>query len=163
MDQTASERDASDPSPSLYERDFFAWSIQQSEALREEHFADLDLPHLIDEVGCIAREEVRRLRRRLERLCHQMLLWDYGRLPRTPTRAAAIAHQRRRVMTVLKRCPSLEDVRDDALDHGFEFGRYGALIEDERLPEVELPARNPYRWHDIMLRPIAMTHEGVAP
>lgn len=163
MDGPAYEQDAPGRPASLHDADFYAWSLGQAEALREKRFEDLDLPNLIDEVGCIAREEVRRLRCRLERLCHQMLLWDYGRLPRTPSRAAAVAHQRRRVMAVLERCPSLEAVRRDALAHGFEFGRYGALIEDESLTEADLPAMNPYSWDDIMRRSIGASTEGVPP
>ncbi len=154
MNGPAHKQDTPGRPPSLHDADFYAWSVGQAEALRERRIEDLDLPNLIDEVGCIAREEVRRLRHRLERLCHQMLLWDYGRLPRTPSRAAAVAHQRRRVMAVLERCPSLDAVRRDALAHGYDFGRYGALIEDESLTEAELPATSPYSWDDIMRRPI---------
>ncbi len=139
---------------SPYEHDFYAWSMEQAEALREGRIADLDLPNLIDEVGGIARGEVRRLRRRLERLCHQMLLWDYGRLPRTRSRARTIALQRRRVAEVLKRCPSLDALKVEALKRGFDLGRYGALIEDDGLPEADLPVDNPYRWEDVMDRPI---------
>ena len=141
--------------PSLYERDLYAWTVEQAAALRERRTADLDIPNLVDEIGSLARREVARLEGRLERLCHQLMLWDYGTASRSESRASAIAHQRRRVRQVLDRCPSLEGAKGEALDQGYVFGRYGALREDERLPEGALPASNPYSWDDAMTREIA--------
>ena len=139
----------------LYGRDLYAWTVEQAAALRERRTADLDVPNLVDEIGSVARREVARLEGRLERLCHQLMLWDYGTDPHSERRASAIAHQRRRIWQVLDRCPSLEPAKADALEQGYVFGRYGALREDERLPERALPPSNPYSWDDAMTREIA--------
>lgn len=38
----------------LYERDFYAWAMAQSELLRQQRFDELDMEYLIDEPnpGC---------------------------------------------------------------------------------------------------------------
>lgn len=146
----------------LYERDLHAWTVGQASVLREHRLADLDVANLVDEIGSLARREVDRLEGRLERLCHQLMLWDHGTAPHSESRAAVIAHQRRRVRQILDRCPSLEAFKADALEHGYVFGRYAALREDERLPEGALPASNPYSWDEVMMREIAWPREGGA-
>ncbi len=165
MDQTVPAGEMPTPAdgPPLYERDLHAWTVEQAAALRDGRLADLDIPNLVDEIGSLARREVARLEGRLERLCHQLMLWDYGTGPRSESRAAAIAHQRRRVRQVLDRCPSLEPAKAEALAQGYDFGRYGALGEDERLPEDALPVANPYSWDDAMTRVIAWPRLGGRP
>ncbi len=158
MDQTVSVAEHSilpAETPSLYDRDLHAWTVGQAAALRERRLADLDIPNLIDEIGSLARREADRLEHRLERLCHQLMLWDHGTCPRSESRVAAIAHQRRRVRLVLDRCPSLETSKGEALEQGYALGRYSALREDDRLPESALQAANPYTWDDAMMRDIA--------
>ncbi len=149
------ETEADGSACARHEHDIYAWALEQSEALRQGRMDDLDLPNLADEVGSLACREFGRLQGRLERLVHQLLLWDLAPGHRSDGRAATIAHQRRRVRHVLARCPSLEARRAEALAEAYVVGRYEALREDDRLPEAALPTANPYSWDDLMARGVA--------
>jgi hypothetical protein len=137
---------------SLHDRDFYAWAIAQAAALQERRFSDLDIANLTDEVSGMAEQEVDRLQAKLERLTHQLLLWDFRTASRSPSRATTIRNQRRRAERVMQRCPSLADRREQLLRRAYTYGRFAALREAEDLPMSALPAQSPYSWEDVMTR-----------
>lgn len=134
----------------LHDRDFYAWTLAQAAALQEGRFSDLDLPNLVDEVGSMAQQEVDRLQERLERLTHQLLLWEFRPASRSPSRWLTIRNQRRRVSRVLQRSPSLARRRDQIFSRAYTYGRFAALREADDLPMSALPSENPFSWEDAM-------------
>lgn len=146
--------------PVRYEKDPFAWALQQEAVLREGQADALDWPHLADEIADVARRERDRLTHVLERLVQQQLIWDYGSDAKTQSRAAAIEHQRRRVSTHLSRFPSLRRHRATELDRAYGFGRIAALRETG-LAETAMPETNPYTWQQLM-KPSHFRRSGVA-
>ena len=57
----------------LYETDFSKWAVAQADHLRNEDYADLDLPNLIDEIEAMAASDRRELTKRLARIMEHML------------------------------------------------------------------------------------------
>ena len=63
--------------PSLYDRDFLAWTEQQAALLRAGRPDQLDLDNLAEELDTMGRSEWSELENRLEALLMHMLKWDY--------------------------------------------------------------------------------------
>ena len=59
------DTDAKTRPNSIYESDFFTWTQEQAQLLRERRFEDLDLDNLVDEVASVGSSEKREIRNRL--------------------------------------------------------------------------------------------------
>ncbi|WP_084555310.1 DUF29 family protein [[Phormidium ambiguum] IAM M-71] len=51
-------------SSELYEMDFYAWTIEQAQFLREGSWNNLDVPNLIEEIESLGKQELQKLRNR---------------------------------------------------------------------------------------------------
>ncbi len=91
----------------LYDEDFFAWTRQQAQLLREKRFGDLDLGNLIDEVEGVGSSEKRELRSRLKVLLAHLLKWAFQPGARSSGWRGTIAHQREAIRRVSDDSPSL--------------------------------------------------------
>jgi len=91
-----------------YDQDFFAWSQEQARLLRSGRFSQLDVTHLVEEIGDLGKRERRALESRLAVLIGHLLKWRYQ--PDYPNRKswrATINTQRRAVTRLLDENPSL--------------------------------------------------------
>lgn len=64
-------------SSELYGRDYPAWANRQIEALSAGRFADLDVAHLLEELGDMGRSERNELENRLVVLLAHLLKWQF--------------------------------------------------------------------------------------
>jgi hypothetical protein len=78
---------------SLYDRDFFAWSLEQAELLHAGKPAEADVEHNAEEIESIGRTEKREL---ISRLLVHMLKRRYQPEKRSASRETRIRVQRRR-------------------------------------------------------------------
>jgi Domain of unknown function DUF29 len=62
----------------LHDKDFYAWSQQQAELLREGRFSDLDLPHLIEEVEDLGESLYRSVRSRVRTIIEHLLKLEHS-------------------------------------------------------------------------------------
>jgi Domain of unknown function DUF29. len=60
-----------------YEKDFYSWTQEQAELLRQGRFNSLDIPNLIEEIETMGRSEKRELESRLTILLLHLLTWKY--------------------------------------------------------------------------------------
>jgi len=60
-----------------YDQDFFAWSQEQARLLRSGRFSQLDVTHLVEEIGDLGKRERRALESRLAVLIGYLLKWRY--------------------------------------------------------------------------------------
>lgn len=67
---------------SLYETDFYAWTLRQAELLKHEDFAALDLPNLVEELEGMARNGQQALENRLRVLLTHLLKLSYPMVTR---------------------------------------------------------------------------------
>ena len=93
---------------SLYERDFYAWTLRQAAMLRTGNLADVDVEHLAEEIEDLGREQRRAVRSQLRHLLVHLLKLSYS--PATDPRPGWIGeihHARAEIEDRLADSPSL--------------------------------------------------------
>ena len=98
-----------------YESDFYGWTKQQANLLKNRKIAEIDWDNLAEEIEDLGRSEKRQLESRLEILIMHLLKWQFQ--PNMPSRSwqLTIKEQRLRLEKLLRENPSfkssLADVR----------------------------------------------------
>jgi hypothetical protein len=128
---------------SVYERDFYAWTQEQTNLLRNHEFIRLDLDNLIEELESMGRSERRQLTSRLEVLLVHLLKWQHQPELRGRGCELTILEQRRRVRRLLRDNPSLQSELPDLLIDAYDDARFSATRETG-LPLTTFPERCPY-------------------
>lgn len=134
---------------SLYERDFYAWTIDQAESLRQQKWDGLDLPNLIEEVESLGRQERRELRNRLGILIGHLLKWQYQLDRRSKSWRATIRVQRQAVQQLLDENPSLKPYLPEAIEAAYESG-LALVVQETPLDYGDLPDRSPFLPEQIL-------------
>jgi hypothetical protein len=80
-----------------YEADFSAWAGEQSRALAERRFNDLDLEHLVEEVEELGGSYRDQLESRIIILLMHLLKWEYQPDQRSKSWRNSIREQRRKI------------------------------------------------------------------
>ncbi|WP_440682451.1 DUF29 domain-containing protein [Cysteiniphilum halobium] len=91
----------------LYDRDFYAWTLQTVKALREKAFDKVDIEHLVEEVESMGKSDFRELKSRLIVLIAHLLKWEYQESQRSTGWQGTIREQRNSIEDVLEDSPSL--------------------------------------------------------
>ncbi len=91
----------------LYEKDFYAWTMQTVKALRERAFDNLDIDHLAEEVESMGKSDFRELKNRLIVLIAHLLGWEHQENQRSSSWQGTIREQRNSIEDVLEDSPSL--------------------------------------------------------
>jgi hypothetical protein len=95
------------PSTTLYETDFYAWTQQQAALMRNEELERLDLPNLIEEIEAMGRRERRELTSRLKILLTHLLKWQFQPDLQSRSWRNTINSQRAEISDLLADSPSL--------------------------------------------------------
>jgi hypothetical protein len=124
----------------LYNFDFYAWTQEQSELLRQQAWDLLDTTNLIEEIESLGRRERQELGNCLGVLLGHLLKWQYQPEGCSNSWLATIREQRRKTKKLLQESPSLQPYLTDAFQEAYESGRDLAVRETnlpyERFPEV---------------------------
>ncbi len=139
------------PAP-LYERDLYAWSLEQARLLREGSLDQVDAENVAEEILDVGRNEYSKLESALSVLLMHMLKWDHQPDKRTRSWENTILEQRNRVERQLRDNPSLKSRRDEAVRDGYESARLQASSETD-LEVSTFPVESPYDWDTILNRP----------
>jgi Domain of unknown function DUF29 len=141
------------PAPDwLYEQDFYAWSKAQAELLRAGQYTDLDLEHLIEEVGDLGEALYRSARSRIRTIIEHLLKLEHSPAlePRPGWRATVLAQRddlRDDLTTTIRRRTA------DALPELFEQARRRAHLSlrdhGEDTAADALPRTCPYSFEQI--------------
>ena len=133
--------------PSLYDQDFFAWTLDQAEKLRAraafDHRGDLDWDNLAEEIESVGRSDRREIRTRMGVLLQNLLKWQVQPARRGDSWRQTIAEQRLHIGEVLADSPSLSGVPAAALDWAYGWAVREAARETG-LPLTHFPALCPY-------------------
>lgn len=65
------------PLSNLYDQDYLAWAEKTAELLRKGRFSELDLEHLVEELGDMAKTQRHELVSRLRILLAHLLKWQF--------------------------------------------------------------------------------------
>lgn len=137
------------PDSHLYERDFYAWTQVQVKLLRQQHWSQLDLPHVIEEIEALGKQQRQELRNRLSVLLGHLLKWEYQPQQRSRSWLATIRIQRRDLLQLVDDNPSLKPYLDEALTIAYPNARDLAMSETD-LPEITFPSDCPYSLADVL-------------
>ncbi|MDJ0680442.1 MAG: DUF29 domain-containing protein [Xenococcaceae cyanobacterium MO_167.B52] len=99
--------------PIEYQTDFYAWTQQQAELLRNKKIEQLDWSNLAEEIEDMGRSEKRQLESRLEVLIMHLLKWQFQPNLRSRSWQLTIKEQRLRLEKLLAENPSLKSKLTD--------------------------------------------------
>jgi len=142
----------SEAEPTLYERDVYAWSLEQACLLRAGRFSEIDAENIAEEILDVGKAEYRILESALRVLLTHMLKWDHQQQRRSRSWINTIAEQRSRAARQLQENPSLKTRRDEAVSNAYADARLRASTETGLDPE-HFPEECPYAWDLIVKRP----------
>lgn len=107
----------------LYQTDYAAWANRTAELLRGGRFAELDLEHLLDELGDMGKSERRELESRLLILLAHLLKWQYqhpllserwGEFDGRSWRGT-IVEQRKQLALLMRQAPGLKSLLSESI------------------------------------------------
>ncbi|AFY72857.1 protein of unknown function DUF29 [Synechococcus sp. PCC 7502] len=133
----------------LYESDFYAWTIEQTELLQRRKLDHLDFDNLIEEITSLGKQQQQELRNRLGLLIGHLLKWQYQSEKRTRSWQVTIQLQRQEIYDLLQDNPSLKSYLDKALLQGFRLGLAQVLSETPISKKV-LPDVCPYSLTELL-------------
>ena len=135
--------------PSLYEKDFYAWTQEQAQLLRNHNWSKLDLPNLIEEIESLAKQQRQELRNCLSVLIGHLLKWEYQPQRRSRCWLATIRVQRRDTQELLEENPSLKSYLLEVLQAAYNKSKDLAVRETDLLYKT-FPQDCPYTFDEIM-------------
>jgi hypothetical protein len=134
---------------SLYEQDFYQWTIEQANLLKAGALSQLDIENLIEEVESMGKSQKKELFSRMAVLLMHLLKWDYQTDQRSGSWKSTILTQRRELRFLLQDNPSLKRLIPDAVISVYSDSRLSAAAETG-LSESDFPESCPYTVEQIM-------------
>jgi len=134
----------------LYEKDFYAWTVEMAQALKDKTINKLDLEHLAEEIESMGASERRELASRLEILIMHLLKLEYqpdyaGKRSWTLT----VKEQRKRVKRLIDKMPSLKNKLLQESEEAYEYAVIGA-VKETGIAEKVFPTNLPYSLDNIL-------------
>jgi hypothetical protein len=112
-----------------YEKDFYSWTQEQADLLRNGQFNDLDIPNLIEEIETMGRSEKRELESRLTILLLHLLKWKYQEVRRSRSWQLSIDEQRIQFEETLNENPGLKPTLDEIVKKAYRLAVIKAARE----------------------------------
>jgi hypothetical protein len=133
---------------SLYEIDFYQWTIEQSQLLALGKLDGLDLVNLVEEIESLGKQQRAELENRLSILLGHLLKWELQPELRGKSWRLTIKEQRLRIQRLILKNPSLKSYLSEAIADGFELAL--VLVERETpLESKDLPQECVYSVEQI--------------
>lgn len=132
-----------------YEKDFYKWTQQQAELLKDEKWKKLDIENLIEEIESLGRSEKRTLKSYLEILLMHMLKAEYQPEKHTRSWDLSIKNSKFKANKILKENPSLKPTLNEILKDAYFSARLDAALETG-LDEKKFPKECPWKNKEIL-------------
>lgn len=130
-----------------YETDFYGWTQQQAQILRNQQISNIDWNHLAEEIEDMGRSEKRELGSRLEILIMHLLKWQFQPNLRSRSWKLTIKEQRLRLEKLLKENPSLKFNIENVTENTYPL----AVISAEKETGLSsFPENCPYNLTEIL-------------
>ena len=135
----------------LYQTDYAQWARRNAELLAARRFDELDIAHLLEELGDMSKSDRRELYSRLLVLLAHLLKWQY-QLPTLAERwqefkgdswRATLVEQREQIADLLRHSPGLKTALAAAIADAWP-GAVRLAHKETRLPLDRFPAACPY-------------------
>jgi hypothetical protein len=137
----------------LYEKDFFAWTQAQADALRRRSANELDWDNLVEEIDSMGRQQRSELHSHFVILIQHLLKWRHQPARRSRSWRLRVEEQRREIEALIGDNPSLSPDLQALFDRAYTVARISALRET-RLPDKKIPVANPFGLAEAMTGPL---------
>jgi hypothetical protein len=134
---------------SQYDTDFFAWTQDQAQLLREGAWDKLDCVNLSEEIESLGKQQRQELRNRLGVLLGHLLKWEFQAEMRSKSWVATIREQRREILELLADSPSLKPYLTEALSKAYQAG-IDLGVRETPLDYEDFPVDCPYSLEQIL-------------
>lgn len=134
---------------SLYQRDFYAWAMENAHRLQTHQFSDIDFENIAEELISMGRSEQREFISRLAVLLTYLLKWHHQANLRSKSWQITIKEQRRAIARCLHDSPSLKNNIKTKLKEAYEDAVLLAC-KDTGLDEEFFPHKSPYTFELVM-------------
>lgn len=123
-----------------YEADFYLWSHEQAELLRQRRFGELDLSNIVEEIESLGRSDKRALTSAYRVLIQHLLKWQLQPGRRGASWQATIRAQRNEIEMLEGESPSLAAKAGEIVTGAYGRAR-GAALEETGLSPGLFPAQ----------------------
>ncbi|MEY8768775.1 DUF29 domain-containing protein, partial [Francisella philomiragia] len=135
----------------LYEKDFYKWTLQTAQMLKEKSFTKIDIKHLIEEVESMGASDYRELRSRLIILIAHLLKWEYQPKERSSGWIGTIEEQRIQLQGLIDQSPSLNNKAISCLENNTNYMKSLNIASRETMiPKKAFPQELPYSLSEIL-------------
>jgi len=132
----------------LYDTDFYAWTLEQSQLLRSGDWKSVDIVHLVEEIESLGKQEKRELENRLGVLIGHLLKWIYQPSMRSRSWQVTIRVQRQQLQRHIQQNPSLKSYLSEAIAVGYDLG-LELFFKETQLIDQDLPETCPFTEEQI--------------
>lgn len=133
----------------LYERDFYAWTVEQAAALRSGRLRRVDVEHVAEEVEDMRKSQRRAIKSAVTVILIHLLKYRYQLDHRSNIWRAALREHRRRVRDDLADSPSLRPYVEQVLGTCYQDARK-AEADESGVPRATFPAVCPFAENQIL-------------
>lgn len=133
----------------LYKTDFYSWTQQQANLIRQRRLEELDLDNILEEIESMGRSERRQLSHRLDVLLMHLLKWQFQPDHRSSSWVGSIKEQRYRVGRLLQDNPGLKAKIPEITVEAYDAAKITAFKETG-LPDSSFPEQCPWSFQQIM-------------
>lgn len=128
---------------STYDKDFYAWAMENAELLRQKKFEEIDIDNIAEEIESMGKGNKRSVFSHLSILVAHLLKWKFQSVRRSKSWSLTIKNQRFEISDLLNESPSLKNEIKDRFDHAYQK----ALIiasQETFIDEKEFPKKCPF-------------------
>ncbi|MBK1695130.1 hypothetical protein CKO09_10320 [Chromatium weissei] len=126
-----------------YDADFFLWTQQQADLLRQGQLTAIDITNLAEEIDNMGKRDRRALTSHLANLLLHLLKWDYQPVRRSTSWRLSIRNARQEIELILNDSPSLRQQLPTLIDTAYPIARRNAA-DETGLPLTDLPELCPF-------------------
>ena len=134
-----------------YDADFYSWSLEQAQLVRQGKWAELDRDNIAEEIESLARGQFNKLETAIRNLLVEILKWDHEPAKRSRSSILSIDLQRIEIEELLSDNPGMRPRVPEAIARAYRRARLEAAKETE-LDEAILPENCVHSFDEIMTR-----------
>jgi hypothetical protein len=132
-----------------YDTDFYAWTQDTAQAIRERRWSDLDTENLLEEIESMGKSERRGIESRVEILLSHLLRQQYQPEKHTRSWDLTIKEQRMKVSQLFEENPSLRRRAEELIERAYKIARLRASRE-AHVSEDVFPVACPWSEAEIL-------------
>ncbi|WP_422138293.1 DUF29 domain-containing protein [Endozoicomonas sp. ALC020] len=133
----------------LYETDFYSWTQQQANLIRQGRLGELDLDNILEEIESMGRSEYRQLSHRLDVLLMHLLKWKFQPENRSASWQGSVKEQRFRLKKLIKENPGLKPKFPEIFAEAYNAAKITAFKETG-LQEATFPTQCEWRFEQVI-------------